>query len=168
MTFLLLAVLRQKGRRSCSNESNGWTLQLVAVLCVAAYWIKWVLEKYWHLSPMMCHEVTGNLAEKTGFLMYQARLATMLRFFVVESSSAPPPDPIPHRVPSSPFPILCLQAGQEAARAVLAGWVAHVCGLPRTGPRAGISADSVLSLALSRDMNWGLCPTQSKVGLPIL
>lgn len=81
---------------------------------------------------------------------------------------SPPPDPIPHRVPSSPFPILCLQAGQEAARAVLAGRVAHMCWLPRTGPRAGISADSVLSLALSRDMNWGLCPTQSKVGLPIL
>jgi len=108
----------------------------------------------------MCHEVTGNVAEETCFLPYQAGLSMMLCFFIGVLQLSPPPDPIPHRVLSSPFPNLCLQAGQEAARAVLVGQMAHA--------RAGVSADSVLSLFLSRDMNWGLRPTQSKVGPPIL
>lgn len=91
----------------------------------------------------------------------------MLRFSIIVVQLSPPPTPFPIEY-SPPFPILCLQAGQEAAQAVLVGRVAHVCWLPGTGPSAGISADSVLSLSLSRGMNWGLCPTQSKVGLPIL
>lgn len=115
---------------------------------------------------MMCHEVTGNLAEKISFLEYEARLVMMC--FSTEVQLSPPPDPIPHRALSSPLPILCLPAGQEARWAVLSGEVTHVCWLPGTGPRAGISADSALSLSLSRDMNWSLCPTQSKAGLLIL
>lgn len=163
MTFPLL---RQKGRKSCSNKSNGWALQLVAVLCVATFWIQRVLDKYCYLSLMMCHEVTGNLAEKISFLEYEARLAMMC--FSIEVQLSPPPDPIPHRALSSPLPILCLPAGQEAEWAVLFGQVTHVCWLPGTGPRAGMSAGSALSLSLSRDMNWGLCPAQWKAGLPIL
>lgn len=108
MTFPLL---RQKGRKSCSNKSNGWALQLVAVLCVAIFWIQRVLDKYCHLSLMMCHEVTGNLAEKISFLEYEARLAMMC--FSIEVQLSPPPDPIPHRALYPPFPSSAYQQDKK-------------------------------------------------------
>lgn len=75
---------------------------------------------------MMCHEVTGNLAEKTSFLMYEARLAMLLPFFVVESSSAPHPTPFPVEYSHLLFPSSAYnQDKKQHELCWLAGW--HTC-----------------------------------------
>lgn len=116
---------------------------------------------------MMCHAVTGNLAEKTQVFSGMRPDCYNIVFLNCVDQLRPSPDPIPHRGLLSPFPILSLQQDKKQHE-LCCSVGAHMCSLPRIDPRASIRADSALSLSLSRNMNWGLCPTQSKVTSPIL